>query len=207
MAGRHKNSRKGPKGIGEPDASKDRMVHDAARGVKLESVRDLLSKEPSLKEAEEIRVAVQTETDRGMALISTALAETGLYYAIYRRLPNLGEQMENALFRELGAPLATFSARITMARCMAIIGPETEELLGQVRRIRNVFAHALRPIDFSNPTISNECANLHLPEPLRLIVKDKTARKKFEVACHWLYSSLFQDAMEQEGRTFMCLLP
>lgn len=178
-----------------------------ARGKSVQSLQDLSREPPKQEEIDKLQDSLAEESDRGMALISSALAELGLFWAIYRRMPYLGEEVKAQTFIGVGAPLGSFSSRIIIARAMGIIGPETETLLNQVRQIRNAFAHALRSLDFENDRIKLECERLKLPSMHMKLLKPKTAREQFRVACSYLYSELFMDAMRQEGMTHAVHLP
>lgn len=99
------------------------------------------------------------QTDRGAALIASAVVDVSLGKAI--RCKFVGYQdVEQIMFEKEGAPLATFFSRIRIARALGIIGPLTESHLDSMRRIRNQFAHSALRIDFTNGLIAAEVDKL-----------------------------------------------
>lgn len=78
----------------------------------------------------------------------------------------LSRKKDNALFRDKGAPLSSFSAKIAVAHALGIFDDEYRDQLDRFRAIRNTFAHAIRPFDFNEPTIATECLKL---DPRRLM--------------------------------------
>jgi DNA-binding MltR family transcriptional regulator len=178
MAGRHKKKR-GRKGTGKPDPSKDRTEHEAARGVKKapSSLRDL-SKVLDLSEhVQDIIHELDSQTDRGLALIATALVDVSLTRLMMCRVLDY-EGAADTIFYNEGAPLSSFSARIKVARAIGVIGPYTEQHLDALRRIRNQFAHSPLKIDFANPLIAAEIDKL-LPDNPKWRPDLPTERRRF----------------------------
>ena len=188
---------------------KDRTGHDGARGegAKMQSLRDLSREFPTKDESKAILAHLEEESDRGLALLSGAIAEMGLFWAIYARFPNLGEKVRKATFEDSGAPLASFSAKITIGRAMGIFGPDTEQRLHQIRLIRNAFAHAVRPLDFIHPTIEAECAKLNIPPELENFGPFKSTRHRFGIFANAMYALLLHDAREYGIRNIETRLP
>jgi hypothetical protein len=66
----------------------------------------------------------------------------------------------DALFYNEQAPLSTFYGRIMVGHAIGIYGMMVREELDVIRRVRNVFAHAMRPLSFSHPFIAKEVRSL-----------------------------------------------
>ena len=164
MAGRHENKRRAPKGTRKPDPKKDRSAHKAARGMKIPSLRDLSNLIDVSEHTQDIIHELDHQTDRGVALIASALVELGLGRLMRCRMVHY-EDCDEIIFAREGAPLGTFSARIKMARSMGVIGRLTEAHLDSIRLIRNQFAHSPLKIDFSHPAIAAEIDKLLTDAP------------------------------------------
>lgn len=61
----------------------------------------------------------------------------------------------------------SFSARIKVGRALGLYGPLLEKKLNRIREIRNQFAHALVPLDFSHELVARECEAF----PLMMLLK------------------------------------
>ena len=188
----------------QPDNSRE--GHDAKRGVKLPKFTDVKAKELSPEHIPDLKKAFKEESDRGLAILLATLAEHGLEWGIYRRMPGLGEALRKKTFSGDKAPLGTFSAKITMGRAMGIYGPETERLLNDVRAIRNMFAHTLMPIKFSTPGVAEGCFALKVPTGLKPLPRRDSAKGRYRLACTWLYIMLVENAASQTA-TFRIDLP
>ena len=56
-------------------------------------------------------------------------------------------------------PLATFGAKIKIGYAMGLYGPEIKADLDCIRRIRNYFAHTMRPLTFRDARIKKICGD------------------------------------------------
>lgn len=153
-------------GTGKADPSKDRSAHDAARGKKmLSSLKDLSNiqflADEHIKEATD---ELANQSDRGAALIAAALLDISLRQAMRCRLVHFKDFSET-LFLNQGAPLGSFSARITVARAIGVIGEMAESHLNCIRRIRNQFAHSPIKVDFTHGLIASEIESLAPDNP------------------------------------------
>jgi hypothetical protein len=127
-------------------------------------------------------LSTHEESDRGAAVMSTAFVEHCLEKLLEVYLPGGSEQ----LFRSYNAPFATFSAKIGLARSLGAIDPKTEDRLTITRKIRNAFAHRMIALDFTHPTLEDECRKL-LPAGRTW----KGARHTFVVHCAALAQTLY----------------
>jgi DNA-binding MltR family transcriptional regulator len=99
---------------------------------------------------------IAEQTDRACAVVSAALLDTVLERLLRKRLV---EGTANALFRTDG-PLATFAAKISMARALGLLTTKEAEDLHLIRKIRNKFAHSLHARFFTEQSIRMLVENL-----------------------------------------------
>lgn len=159
----------------QPD--KDRSVHDAAQGKKM-TLEALSLEAPSTLELGTYVNFIIAENDRGSAVMSTSLVEKALEDVVRAYMVDPGDGTPDTWFVGRNAPFRSFSAKIALGRALGIYGPGMEKRLNTIRRIRNVFAHRMLPIDFTHPTIKAECKKL-TPHP----EKDAQAKVVFGAAC------------------------
>lgn len=188
MAGRHKNSKRKPRGTGKPAPEKDRSAHEAARGTKADPVPPLSELSRTPLDHDEFETALQAMhkgTDRECAIMGSALVEEALATAIDAVL--LRKEDRAALYHDQGSPFGTLSNKTIAAYAFGICDKAVTNQIHAIRGIRNQFSHALRPITFQTPSISKECAKLrgheadeiayaNLPDPTQ-------SRFLFESAC------------------------
>ena len=176
---------------------KDRAEHEGRRGVKASKVSDPDGRELTQKDVASLVSAFKSESDRGAALLYAVMVEIGVEWAIYRRMPGLGQTIRKATFSGEKAPLSTFSAKIVMGRAMGIYGEETERLLNGIRSIRNKFAHTFLALDFKTPAIAAHCNALRIPGGLIPLPKNDSPRRRYELAANWTYARLMENAISQ----------
>jgi hypothetical protein len=104
--------------------------------------------------------------DRGAAILFATDLENTLQLAIIRMLQPASKQRAE-LFGH-NAPMGTFAYKITIAHAIGIFGDVTRKNLDIIRTIRNAFAHARRPIRFTDDKISALCNYLVIPRVRRL---------------------------------------
>ena len=112
------------------------------------------------------REARSVRNERGAAILLAANVENGLRYAITRRGSILGRVDNEELF-SYDRPMGSFQHKIRMAYALGIIGNETKENLGIIRRVRNTFAHAASPVSFSTNCVHQACDLLAVPANYR----------------------------------------
>lgn len=120
-------------------------------------------------------------TDRGAAILMAANLEYHLQIAIERKL---SENERDILFDDD----TTFAKKIQMGRNLGLFGPQTNQSLTIIRKIRNVFAHARVPVSFATPEINDACAILVLPAAPETSVKSEndeaiTGRARYKLVC------------------------
>lgn len=193
----------------------DNLVRFAAnrrmtsRQAKQRTLSDLSRTRPDEEEIAALHSLLvdDKESDRGAALIAGALVEAGLETCLSCRFVDCGDTARKGLFEGSGAPLSNFAQKIKVGRALGIYGPETEKALNRVKDIRNAFAHALRPLDFLNPTIVSACKGF---EPLPLDAGDSTlapARVRYIGHCLALFRILITDANDEGGKDILVNYP
>jgi len=87
--------------------------------------------------------------------------------------------------------MGSFQHKIRMAYALGIIGNETKENLGIIRRVRNTFAHAASPVSFSTNCVHQACDLLAVPanyRPSRR--KTLSGREKYRIVCEVIEHNL-----------------
>jgi hypothetical protein len=101
-------------------------------------------------------VQLSAETDRACGVLGAALLDAKLEALLRHCLSAFQDELlGNA------KPLGSFSARISIARALALISEDAAADFDTIRRIRNDFAHSFdHGLDFTNQSIADRCANL-----------------------------------------------
>lgn len=110
--------------------------------------------------AEEMRAE---KNERGIAILLATNLENILEEAIKRHMWVVRSRRE--LFG-INSPLGTFSSKIRIGYALGIFGPETLANLDVIRAIRNVFAHAKIPVQFTEPRLMAACSLLRIPSQM-----------------------------------------
>jgi hypothetical protein len=103
------------------------------------------------------------DNHRGAALLLATHLEDALQFALINRL-KINHKRFNDIFG-YDAPMGTFDRKVRVAHAIGMITDETRLTLDVIRRIRNAFAHALIPISFNTPQVTNACSLLKIPLP------------------------------------------
>jgi DNA-binding MltR family transcriptional regulator len=132
---------------------------------KLPSLRDITSEYISAEDLPRVVAELTEGSDRAATLVACTMVEVALREAIECRVINLNRDDYKSVFDSVGAPLGTFAARTLVAYAFGIIGPQTRSDLAIIRNVRNVFAHAMKPLDFNEPRVVKECKKLPTVKP------------------------------------------
>lgn len=113
---------------------------------------------------EEVAASVadlSAESDRGALMIAATQVEDMLEHMIVHNMPAAreSETLRKSIFEGDG-PIATFSAKITIAYALGIIDAPYRRLIDLVREIRNACAHSRKPISFLTPELVAICEQL-----------------------------------------------
>jgi hypothetical protein len=122
---------------------------------------------PEGSEFDKVFRALETDSDRGAALIAAALLDNTLEDALAIVFEiNLTDSEHHEIF--VGqAPLAGLGAKIRICHALGIYGDITRNDLLVVAHIRNVFAHSPNVIDFTHETVAAACQNFQTPQAFR----------------------------------------
>jgi hypothetical protein len=150
----------------------------------------------------EIEPPTSAAKARYIALVGGAMVERALEEAIHFRFGKLSKKQFEGIFAETGL-LGSFSAKITIAQAMKILGNETKSDLNCVKDIRNIFAHAQRPLTFRTKRIVELCHSLKIPG--RYPPDDPAHKRdpygKFRVTLNMLIFDLSKRPMPGRGWT------
>lgn len=135
-------------------------------------------------------------TDRSAALVGASMVDSTLVFALQANFIFLGEEETYTYFHGQNAMLGTLASRINMAYVLGVYDDKYKSYLNAIRRVRNVFAHGMRPINFDHELISKECGKL--PEPDWSRTKDyvprNTPRERYVMFCIQAWMKLLRYA-------------
>src|SRR5512137_1033858 len=119
--------------------------------------------EEAIQQALTLIKEIETQTDRGVAIVGSAWIEEELYAAIECFVEN-DKAAWNRLFGKSG-PLSSFSAKIDLARILGMVSAAIATDLHIIRTIRNEFAHSVLDknksiLSFNSPHIRDKCLAL-----------------------------------------------
>jgi hypothetical protein len=104
------------------------------------------------------------ESARAVVILQASMVEALLETAIQQKMRrDLSAEMKKDIF-EFEGPVGSFSAKVTIAFALEIIGPKTKRDLDLIRLMRNQFAHCRKPLRFDMPEVAEVCIHLLLPE-------------------------------------------
>jgi mannitol operon repressor len=139
-------------------AAADWLIHprlnQGRRSMKDDRFRTNL---PHLTEFNAFLEELNKESDRGAALISTAMLDDLLEKTILSFL--LENNDTKRLLSGFNAPLGTFSSRILAAYSLGLISEEEYDECNWLRAVRNEFAHRVHK-EFGDEKVKDLCANL-----------------------------------------------
>ncbi|HEX4407959.1 MAG TPA: hypothetical protein VH206_04210 [Xanthobacteraceae bacterium] len=96
---------------------------------------------------------------RAAAILAAAFVEDALRFVFKAKFRALRNKEYEEIFGGNG-PLSSFSSAINLGYALGFYGREAKSDLHVIRRVRNVFAHAMKPITFETPLIVREVAKL-----------------------------------------------
>ncbi|EKD28375.1 MAG: putative mannitol operon repressor [uncultured bacterium] len=109
-------------------------------------------------------IELQSETDRGLPLVASALIDKKLL-ATLQSFFCIGKAA-NHLLIDNNAPLGSFSSRIEACFALGLIDEFEYKEISLIRKIRNEFAHSLHGFSFKNEKVIGWCSNLQSDLPL-----------------------------------------
>lgn len=117
-------------------------------------------------------------TDRHAVILLCSLLQSYLCVMIIRHLKNDDVDTLEELY-EHGGPLSSFYSQIHLAYALGLFDKKIKRDLNTVRTIRNVFAHAAKPVSFKTDRILAEVAKLNAPTYLKSPVKVPDAPRQW----------------------------
>jgi hypothetical protein len=132
--------------------------------------------------------------------------------ALNAHFQRMSDEDREALFFSPTAPLQTFSAKFRLGHAIGMYGLKLREQLETIRRIRNVFAHSVRPLQFDHPLIKKEMGTLRdislkdvgMPSLAQLVSE---LRAKFIANCADLAMTFDKYARSRAGRGVIIGIP
>jgi hypothetical protein len=162
--------RKPPKPEGVPATPRYKPRTNVSKptiGTK-KTLRTLINGTPSKDEIHELIAELGHGSDRACAIITAVMLESVLTNAILVKLDNIDGKTVKNLESPSGA-LGNFFSKIYLGYALALYDQATRDDLETIRKIRNAFAHAHRPITFLNVEVSAACDELN-PKSVNLDV-------------------------------------
>lgn len=143
--------------------------------------------------------------DRSSALVACAIVDAALILALRAEFRHLTDDEFKKMVYDPKGIISSFAERIDLAYSLGVFGNKAKGMLDCIRRIRNVFAHSLKPLGFDHPLIMNECAKLpdtRLDKP-GLIHNLSEQRERYISYCIRLAIILEDEAKTQRGLPFL----
>ncbi|MDX9971955.1 MAG: hypothetical protein RBU21_03085 [FCB group bacterium] len=98
---------------------------------------------------------IESESDRGAAIVGSALLEAALDHVLAKHLLPAAERSDEIFERSY-----TFSMKIDLAYRIGVIRPHIRKVLHLVRTIRNDFAHSPVDMRFARQSVRNRVQHL-----------------------------------------------
>lgn len=129
---------------------------------------------PTIEEFNQIDREVLTAHDRAVVILLATQVERFLELAIISHLPRNDDDTIEVLVGRDG-PLGSFNAKIWLAYALGIITDFEKSDLDGIRKIRNAFAHAVRPISFKTEQIASLIDGLNAAKGFRADASDDSS--------------------------------
>lgn len=116
-----------------------------------------------------------SESDRAVGVLCAAYLDHLLGELIVINMDVERTVAEKLLFKDVYAPLQSFSARMHVTYCLGLIDETQHKNLNLIRKVRNAFAHQLVDLSFEDENISKLCRKLSFPagEIRELSIRDR----------------------------------
>lgn len=102
---------------------------------------------------------LQKGTDRAVAILGALYAHDAINSLLLTHMVRRDEPTIKDLTRRDGT-LYSFGSATMLAYALGLIDEKTRERLDIIRKVRNAFAHAMRPISFGTTSIADACRTL-----------------------------------------------
>jgi DNA-binding MltR family transcriptional regulator len=108
-----------------------------------------------------VRSELQSQSDRGAAIVGVALLDDKLRTILEFAFPNpLSKRQTKGLFGPT-APLGSYDAKVRLASALGLFADDLVHDLNILGRVRNKFAHDLSIREFADPAIAPFCELLN----------------------------------------------
>jgi hypothetical protein len=150
-------------------------------GKRGDELRKLIKEFPPPADITAILDGMREDPDRSAALVGAAILESGLERILIHNLKVKTAELKEQLF-QLRGPLGDFSSKISMAVAYGFISEAYGGELQIIRKMRNVFAHAITTVSFDTPEIVRELDRSRILSITRSTAKEikATPRPKAE---------------------------
>ncbi len=137
------------------------MTSDPLSKIPSARSKKLLKELPTEPQMHSILVNLTKAGDRATAVMGAAYLEHALELLLKAHFRPLGKEENTRMFDgSQGAILGTFSAKIRVAYATKLLHRNAYRALLLINDIRNVFAHSLHKVTFSDPDIIEDCKTL-----------------------------------------------
>jgi hypothetical protein len=116
-------------------------------------------------------------SDRACVIVCAAALETRLEQLITSRLV---EGAAKPLFEGSTPPLSSFAAKIDMAHALGIIAEAETHDLHRIRKMRNAYAHTMKPLTFKDSPIAEYLRAIKLRPSTLVGAPPMSPRQDFE---------------------------
>jgi DNA-binding MltR family transcriptional regulator len=144
-------------------------------------------------------------TDRATALVGCALIDAEITEALTSIFVHRRKEDLEQLITSPNSPLSTLSAKIKIMFALGVVNEKVFDSLNTIREIRNIFAHSMRPLVFTTPEISAECAKLILPKKVDwpLSTTLSVPKEQYVAACLSIAQAMPKVKADFEGRKIL----
>jgi hypothetical protein len=154
---------------------------------------------------------LETQSDRGAALILVAFLEDLFKEAMRHRLFVVNDQVTEGLFR-FPEPLSSFGSKTKLAYALGVISKNAHADLEQIREIRNRFAHfhliddnhlEAEQLSFESMEIHDRCMALKYPEIQAECIREQIAlegKAKLRSPEHNSLFLMWADSLDERKR-------
>ena len=106
--------------------------------------------------------ALAEDSDRARVIVAAAWIDTFLKVRLLNEFAKGNAKARKTLFSENG-PFSTFSAKLNIAFCAGWIDPDVYHDATVIRKLRNIFAHTVKPVSLDDPDTRNLIESLRVP--------------------------------------------
>ena len=142
------------------------------------TLRKLIRQRDLPEDEERLNSELYEGSDHTAVLLSVSQLQSALEGFVVDALAVKGEAEVEPLF-EPGGLLASFHLVIQQAYVLGLISKTEREDLDRIKSVRNVFAHAMRPVGFHMDIIADEAKKLPLTKEFTDEYPECTPRERF----------------------------